>query len=87
MLSKTRLGKQFWVEALSYATFVVNRLPCSGVKYKTPMEVWPGSHASYDGINIFGCPAYYHVRDEKLDSRVQKALFLGTSDRVKGFKL
>lgn len=46
MLSNANMGKQFWVEALSYATFMVNQLPCSG-----------------------------------------KALFFGTVDGVKGFKL
>lgn len=51
------------------------------------MEVCSGSHANYDDIHIFGYPAYYHVRDEKFNSRVRKALFLDTSDRVKGFKL
>lgn len=30
----------------------------------TPIEVWSGSHASYDGIHIFGCLAYYHIRNE-----------------------
>lgn len=87
MLSNSGLGKQFWVEALSFATFLVNRFPCSGGKNKTRTEVWSGSHTNYDGIYIFGCPTYYHVYDEKLDPRALKALFLHMSDMVKGFKL
>lgn len=51
------------------------------------MHVWSGSHASYDNIDIFGCPFYYHVCDEKLDPRAQNILLLGMSDGVKGFKL
>ena len=81
------LSKQFCAEAIFYTTFIANRLPCSGVEYKTPMDVWSGFHASYDGIHIFGCPTYYHVPDKKLDPKAQKTLFFGTSDEVKGFKL
>ena len=33
---------------------------------KTPMEVWSKKHANdYDSLHIFGCPAYYHVRNER----------------------
>lgn len=87
MLSNAELFKQFWVEALSYATFVVNRFLCSGVEYKTPMDIWSGSNASYDGIHIFSCLAYYHIRDEKLDLRARQALFFDKSVGVKRFKL
>ena len=72
MMSIAGLSKQFWAEALSYATFIVNRLLCSCVEYKIAMEVWSGSHASYDGFHIFGCPTYYHIRDKKLSPRLKK---------------
>ena len=39
MLSNTKLNKRFWAEALFYATFLVNHLPCSGVEYKNLMEL------------------------------------------------
>lgn len=87
MFSNANLGTQFWVEALSHATFIVNRLPRSGVEYKTLMEVWLGSHASYDNVHIFGCLTYYNVRDEKIDLRAYKTLFKGSSQEVKGYNL
>ena len=52
------------------------------------MEMWSGKHAQdYNFLRIFGCPAYYHVKDGKLDSRARKAIFVGFKGRVKAFKL
>jgi hypothetical protein len=52
------------------------------------MEVWSGKPATdYDFLHVFGCPAYFHVRESKLDPRAKKALFMGFSDGVKGYRL
>ncbi|KAH9717385.1 hypothetical protein KPL71_021793 [Citrus sinensis] len=88
MLSNAGLDKKFWAEAVSYASHLVNRLPSAAIGGKTPMEMWSGKHAQdYDSIRIFGCPAYYHVKDGKLDPRAIKAIFVGFKGGVKGFKL
>ena len=55
---------------------------------KTPLEVWFGSPTTnYDSLHIFGCLAYYHVKDSKLDPRAKKAIFLGFSSGVKEYRL
>jgi len=41
----------------------------------------------YDMPRIFGCPAYYHVKEDKLALRAKKAVFLGLKRGVKGYKL
>ncbi|KAH9667138.1 Receptor-like protein 14 [Citrus sinensis] len=88
MLSNVGLDKKFWAEAMSYASHFVNRLPYAAIGGKTPMEMWSGKHAQdYDSLRIFGCPAYYHVKDGKLDPRARKVIFVGFKGRVKGFKL
>lgn len=38
-------------------------------------------------MHIFGCPVYYHVTESKLDPRAKKSLFIGVSNKVKGFRL
>ena len=38
-------------------------------------------------MRIFGCSAYYHVTESKLDPRAKKAIFLGFSGGVKGYRL
>ena len=36
---------------------------------------------------MFGSTAYYHVKESKLDPRVKKALFMGVTLGVKGYRL
>ncbi|KAG6413676.1 hypothetical protein SASPL_126390 [Salvia splendens] len=80
--------RTFWAEAISYAQHIVNRLPCSAIDGKTPLEVWSGKPATdYDSLRIFGSIAYYHVTESKLDPRAKKALFMGFSAGVKGYRL
>ncbi|CAL9028580.1 unnamed protein product, partial [Prunus brigantina] len=78
----------FWAEAITYASHLINRLPAAANEGKTPMEVWSGKPCTdYKYLHIFGCPAYYHVRESKLDPRAKKALFMGFSTGVKGYRL
>jgi len=37
--------------------------------------------------SIFGCTAYYHVKDNKPDNGAKKAIFLGYAKGVKGYRL
>uniref|UniRef100_A0A5B7BZJ7 Putative copia LTR rider n=1 Tax=Davidia involucrata TaxID=16924 RepID=A0A5B7BZJ7_DAVIN len=88
MLSNAGLGKAFWAEAVNYACHIVNRLPAAANDGKTPLEVWSGSlPTDYDQLHVFGCPAYFHVTETKLDPRAKKAIFLGFSTGVKGYRL
>lgn len=88
MLSNAGLGKQFWAEAVVYASHLINRLPCSAIDGKTPLEKWFGKPATdYDSIHVFGCTSYYHVKESKLDPRAKKAIFMGIASGVKGYRL
>ncbi|KAI9170365.1 hypothetical protein LWI28_026845 [Acer negundo] len=87
-LVKQSLLKGAKTEALMYASHIVNRLPASALDGKTPKEVWSGQPVSdYDRLHIFGCPAYFHVTESKLDPRAKKAVFVGFSEGVNGFRL
>jgi len=88
MLSNAGLPKKFWAEALGYACHLVNRLPSSAIGGKTPLEAWSGKAAvDYDLLRVFGCPAYYHVKEDKLDPRAKKGVFVGFKRGTKGFKI
>lgn len=41
----------------------------------------------YDNLKIFGCTAYIHSNEGKLEPRAKKGIFLGYPDGVKGYKL
>ena len=52
------------------------------------MEVWSGRVAhDYDLLRAFKCPAYYHVKKDKLGPRARKGLFIGYKKDVKGNKI
>ena len=88
MLSNAGLGKQFWVEVVMYASHLINRLPSATLNSKTPLEVWSGKPINdYDTLHVFGSTAYYHVKESKLDPRAKKALFMGVTLGVKGYRL
>jgi len=87
-LSNAGLMKFFWADALIYASHLINRLPSSAIEGKTPMEVWSAKAAQdYDMLRIFGCPAYYHIKEDKLDHRAKKVVFLSFNRGMKGCKL
>lgn len=87
MLSNAGLSKEFWAEAVNTACYLVNRSPSTTIECKTPEEVWSGSPTSYTDLRVFGCPAYAHVNEGKLEPRAKKCIFLGYADVVKGFRL
>jgi len=71
-----------------YACHLINRLSSSAIRGKTPMEIWSGKAAQdYNSLRIFGCPAYCHVKEGKLDPRAKKSIFLGFKRGVKGHKI
>ncbi|KAG8499388.1 hypothetical protein CXB51_005980 [Gossypium anomalum] len=87
MLSNANLPKSFWAEAASTACFLINRSLSVAIEKKTPQEVWSGNPANYSDLKIFGCPAYAHVDNGKLEPRSIKCIFLGYKAGVKGYKL
>lgn len=87
MRSNSGLDREWWAESVATAGYVVNRSPHSSLGGDTPYKVWSGEYADYDKLKIFGCTSYYHVKDNKLDNRAKKAIFLGYAKGVKGYRL
>ena len=80
------LSKQFWAEAVNTAGYLINRSPSTAIDLKTPQEMWSRKPCDYSGLRIFGCPAYAHVNDGKLEPRAKKCIFLGYADGVKVYR-
>jgi len=82
LLSNAGLAKSFWAEALTYASHLINRLPSFAIGGNALMDVWSRKAAQdYDILRIFGCSAYYHVKEDKWDPQAKKVI------SVKGYKL
>lgn len=87
ILSYAKLPKSFSGEAIHTVCYLINRSPSTALNFKTPQEVWTGSAPDLKNLRVFGCPAYFHVNEGKLEPRSKKRLFTGYPDGVKGYKV
>jgi hypothetical protein len=68
-----RFEPKFWAEAASTTCHLIN---CA-IDKKTPIEIWSGSPYDYSQLKVFGCTAYAHVDNGKLEPRAINSVFLG----------
>ena len=87
LLIQSGLPKTFWAEATCTAAYLINRSPSTAIEKKTPMEMWSGHPSDYGMLRIFGCVAYSHVKQGKLEPKAVKCVLLGYPEGVKGYRL
>jgi hypothetical protein len=90
MLSGAGIEHKLWAEVVDIACYLINQSPTSTLVDKTPHEAWTSKKPSLVHLKVFGCDAYVHVPKEKrskLDNKVEKCIFIGYKDGVKGYKL
>lgn len=87
MLLSSGLEKKFWGEAASTAAHLINKCPSSSIGGDIPDERWYGGQADYSRLRPFGCNAFAHTRDSKLDPRALRCVMLGYQMGVKGYRL
>ncbi|GJT30755.1 retrovirus-related pol polyprotein from transposon TNT 1-94 [Tanacetum coccineum] len=84
---RSGLPDSFWAKATVTVAYLINMSPSTTLEKKTPMDLWSGHPANYEMLRIFGCVAYSHVNQWKLNLRAIKCIFLGYPDGVKGYRL
>src|SRR3954463_402737 len=87
MLVSARLKKVFWIEANSKITYLINICPLTVLDMKTPREVWSGYPPNLDKVRVIGCVAYAHIRQDKVELRAQRCMFMGYPKGVKAYRL
>jgi hypothetical protein len=78
MLFRSKLGKEFWGEALNTAVYISNRLP--GSKWNPPYQAIFGKPPKLCNLRVFGCKAYVQtpkVGTKKLDPRAWIGIHVG----------
>ncbi|GKA05101.1 retrovirus-related pol polyprotein from transposon TNT 1-94 [Tanacetum coccineum] len=60
-----------------------NGSPSTAIEKKIPMEMWSGHPSDYGMLRIFGCVAYPHDKQGKLEPRAIKCILLGYPEGVK----
>ena len=67
----------FLGKVLVYACYLVNILSSYVIGAKAHLKVWLGKVApDYDSLGVFGCPAYYHIKEDKFDLIARKGVFV-----------
>jgi len=90
MLNYRHLPKIFWAEAIFCAACILNMRPTISVPNMTPEEEWSGQKPDVAALRVFRCVANFHVpveKRKKFDVKGEKCIFIGYSDRTKGYKL
>lgn len=87
MLVSAGLKKVFWVEVVVTAEYLKNRCPSTTLWMKTPEEVWLRYPSNIERLRVFGCVAYAHIRQYKVEPKAMKYMFLGYSEGVKTYRL
>lgn len=77
ILFDANVPKILWKEAITMAIYLINRCLLVSLNFKTPEEMWFSKPFKYNHLSVFGCVAYAHVRQGKLEPRALKCIFLG----------
>ncbi|KZV57610.1 hypothetical protein F511_03070 [Dorcoceras hygrometricum] len=78
-----------WVEAFATAVFLINRLPSTSLDTDTPFFKLHKVHTNYSFLRVFGSrcfPYTWDTRKHKFDPKTIPCIFVGYSDRHKGYK-
>ena len=76
LLSIARLDKSFWVEALVYASHLMNCLSSTAIGGKTPLNIWSdGTAQHYSLLWVFESSVYFSAKDGKVNPRAKKFVF------------
>jgi histone deacetylase 1/2 len=79
----------FWAEALSTATYLLNRRPCRATGDQTPFQRLLGAPPTLDHLRVFGClcfPNQAATSPHKLAARSTACVFLGYPNDHCGYR-
>lgn len=69
------------------ATYLINRRPSTTLRMKTPEDVRSVPPPDLYKLRVFGCVAYAHIRQEKVEPRALRCIFLGYPEGVQDHRL
>ena len=70
LLYEKKMPLKFWAEAVSTASYLLNRMMTSSLGDKTPYEEWYGYKPSLENLKVFGSSCYVlqpEIKRRKLD--------------------
>ena len=88
LLLESSVPPKFWVEALSTAMYLINRLPSQQLNFDSPYYRLFSMHPDYHNLHTFGCVCFVHLPSHerhKLTAQSARCAFMGYSIGQKGF--
>ena len=89
LLFQSALPLNFWGESILTVVFLINRLPTSVLKGKSPFEMIYKCLPKFENLRVFGCLCFSVKQNisDKFVERSEKCIFIGYSNEKKGYKL
>ena len=90
MIFGSNLGQIFWGDALLYACYMLNRVPCrANPRRESPIQMLTGKAPNLTELATFGslCTAYRNPHKSCWKPRAEEGRILGKSEEVKGYKV
>ena len=87
---QSRLPMSFWGDCVQCAVHVINKMPLSVLKRKSPFEVLFGKKPDYSHLKVFGYLCFvstFKRNRHKFMPRAHKSVFIGYSLSQKGYKI
>ena len=74
-------------EVIMTTAYLISRILSIAIDFKILEELWTGKPANYSFLRVFGCVAYAHQSEGKLEARPLKCISLGYLEGIKGYRL
>jgi hypothetical protein len=89
MLDEHRTPRRFWVDAISTACYISNRIFLCSILHLTTFELCFGHKSSISHFRPFGCKCFVLKRGnlDKFESRSSDAIFLGYSPHGRSYQV
>ncbi|PKU80641.1 Retrovirus-related Pol polyprotein from transposon TNT 1-94 [Dendrobium catenatum] len=88
LILDANLPYNLWVYAVLTAVYLINRLPSSNLKNKSPHEMLFHCAPNYKMLKVFGCQCYPLLpshKTHKLAPKALKSVFIGYATASKGY--
>lgn len=88
LLLKAQMPTSFWLEALTTAVYLVNRLPHSSIQFQIPCTLLFQKSPNYLFLKPFGCclPWLKPYNSHKLHPKSTPCVFLGYCPHTRGYR-
>ena len=87
MMIHSQAPSELWGEALIWAAHVHNSTPQSSINNQTPFQLLFNYRFDLNKLRVFGCDAYVHNPQSKIQSKRWKGIFIGYDQITNSYRI